>query len=339
MVNRRPFNNVFSRRRAAWAVALCAVVSVWPAGAQDGAANFPDRPIKIVVPFPAGGAADLYARLVAQKLSEAWGNKQPVVIDNKPGAGGVIGTEAVAKAPADGGTLLMVTIGHAVNPFMYTKLPFDTRGDFVPVGVVASVPSLVVVGPALKSQTLKQLLATAKAKPMDVHFASSGVGTTSHVGAALIESMAGVEMLHVPYKGAAPALQDVMGDRVATSVDIITSSLPLVKSGKLTALATTGAKRSPQLPDVPTVAEAAGLPGFEFVSWYMLLAPAKTPQPVLEKINADLRRIAGDADFRTRVEITGGDVGSMNLAQSRDYLQAEFARWGKVVKERNIKAD
>ena len=338
MVDRRPFCNVLSRRRAALAAAACAAVSVWPAVAQDGASHFPDRPIKIVVPFPAGGAADLYARLVAQKLAEGWGHRQPVVIDNKPGAGGVIGTEAVAKAPGDGATLLMVTIGHAVNPFMYAKLPYDTRGDFVPVGLVASVPSLVVVGPALKGKSLKDLLATAKAKPQAVQFASSGVGTTSHVGAALIESMAGVEMMHVPYKGAAPALQDVMGDRVATSVDIITSSLPLVKSGKLTALAITGTKRSPQLPDVPTVAEA-GLPGFDFVSWYMLLAPARTPQPVQEKLNADLRRIASDADFRNRVETTGGEVGNMNLAQSRDYLQAEFTRWSKVVKERNIKAD
>jgi tripartite-type tricarboxylate transporter receptor subunit TctC len=325
-----------TRRRVLSAAALLALGCIGaPALAQDA---WPDKPVKIVVPFPPGGAADVFARLVGQKLGEATGNRQPIVIDNKPGAGGVIGTDAAAKSPADGSTFLMVTIGHAVNPFMYAKLPYDTRADFVPVGVVAQVPSLVVVGPAMKGKTLKDLLAQAKAQPHTVQYASSGVGTTSHVGAALIESMAGVDLMHVPYKGAAPALQDVMADRVATSVDIITSSLPLVKSGKLAALATTGAKRSPQLPDVPTAAEA-GLPGYEFVSWYMLLAPAKTPQPVLEKVNAELRRIATLPEFRARIEDTGGEVSSMTLAQSRDYLNAEFTRWAKVVKDRNIRAD
>ncbi|WP_326541621.1 tripartite tricarboxylate transporter substrate binding protein [Pseudorhodoferax sp.] len=319
---------------AALCTGLAALPSAW---AQDAAA-YPDRPVKIVVPFPPGGAADVYARLVGQKLGEAWGGKQSVVIDNRAGAGGVIGTDVAAKAPADGSTFLMVTIGHAVNPFMYSKLPYDTRADLVPVGVVAMVPSVVVTGPALKGKGMQDLIAMAKAKPDDLQYASSGVGTTSHVGAALLESMSGAHMLHVPYKGAAPALQDVMADRVALSVDIITSSLPLVKSGKLNGVAITGAKRSPQLPDVPTVAET-GLPGFEFVSWYMLLAPARTPAPILEKVNAALRQMAQAPDFRARVEGTGGEVASMTLKESNDYLNAEFTRWAKVVKERNIKAE
>jgi len=244
----------------------------------------------------------------------------------------------VAKAPADGSTFLMVTIGHAVNPFMYAKLPYDTRADLVPVGMVAQVPSVIVTGPALKGRTLQDLLAAARAKPQELQYASSGVGTTSHVGAALIESMAGVHMTHVPYKGAAPALQDVMGDRVAMSVDIITSSLPLVKSGKLNGVAITSAKRSPKLPDVPTVAEA-GLPGYEFVSWYMLLAPARTPPAILEKVNAELRHMTTLPDFRARIEDTGGDVASLSLKESADYLNAEYVRWAKVVKDRGIKAD
>jgi len=322
---------------AALATLCTALAPLSQATAQDAAA-YPDRPVKIVVPFPPGGAADVYARLVGQKLGEAWGGKQAVVIDNRAGAGGVIGTDVAAKAPADGSTLLMVTIGHAVNPFMYSKLPYDTRADLVPVGVVAKVPSVVVTGPALKGKTMQDLVALAKAQPDAVQYASSGVGTTSHVGAALLESMSGAHMLHVPYKGAAPALQDVMADRVALSVDIITSSLPLVKSGKLNGVAVTSAKRSPQLPDVPTVAEA-GLPGYEFVSWYMLLAPAKTPAPVLEKLNAALRAMAQSPDFRARVEGTGGEVASMTLKESGDYLDAEFTRWAKVVKERNIKAE
>ena len=327
-----------SGRRAAL-VSLCLplALAAGAAFAQD-AANYPDKPVKIIVPFPPGGAADMFARMVGQKLSDAWGNRQPVVIDNKPGAGGVIGTDAAAKAPADGSTFLMVTIGHAVNPYMYAKLPFDTKADLVPVGVVAQVPSIVVASPSFKGKTLKEVIDMAKAKPESLQYASSGVGTTSHVGAALIESMTGIRMIHVPYKGAAPALQDVMGDRVALSVDIITSSLPLVQSGKLVPLAVTGGKRSLKLPDVPTVAEA-GVPGYDFVSWYILLAPAKTPKPVLEKVNAELRRMATLPDFKARIEDTGGEVASMTLKQSSDYLDAEFVRWAKVVKERNIKAD
>ena len=308
-----------------------------PAIAQDIAA-YPEKPVKIFVPFPPGGAADTFARLAGQKLAEAWGNRAQVLIENRPGAGGIIGTEATAKSPADGYTFLMVTIGHAVNPYMYSKLPYDTRADLVPVAVVANVPSLVVVGPAFTGKTLKDLLAAAKAKPNDIQYASSGTGTTSHVGAALMESLTGVEMLHVPYKGAAPALQDVMGGRVPMSVDIITSSIQLVKTGKLRALAITSATRSAQLPDVPTVAEA-GIPGYEFVAWYMLVAPAKTPPAIIDKVNADLRRVATQPDFRQRIEGLGGEVVSMTARQSADYLNGEFTRWAKVVKDRNIKAD
>ena len=322
--------------RLVTAMAVLLLCSV-PALAQTAAA-YPDKPVKIIVPFPPGGAADTFARLVGQKLSDAWGNKQSVVIDNKPGAGGVIGTDAAAKSPADGSTFLMVTIGHAVNPYMYAKLPYDTKADLVPVGVVANVPSLIVVGPSYQGKTFKDMLVAAKAKPNDIQFASSGVGTTSHVGAALVESMASVDMMHVPYKGAAPALQDVMGGRVTMSVDIITSSIQLVKTGKLRALAITSAKRSPQLPDVPTVAEA-GLPGYEFVAWYMLLAPAKTPPAILEKVNAELRHMATLPDFRSRIEDLGGEVVSTTTQQANDYLNQEFTRWSKVVKDRNIKAD
>jgi tripartite-type tricarboxylate transporter receptor subunit TctC len=206
------------------------------------------------------------------------------------------------------------------------------------VAVIANVPSLVVVGPNFAAKTLKDLLAMARARPNDIQYASSGVGTTSHVGAALMESMTGVEMLHVPYKGAAPALQDVMGGRVPMSVDIITSSIQLARTGKLRALAVTSAKRSPQLPEVPTVSEA-GIPGYEFVAWYMLIAPAKTPAAIVEKVNADLRRIATQPDFRQKIEDIGGEVTSMTQKQAADYLNTEFTRWAKVVKDRNIKAE
>lgn len=293
-------------------------------------------PLRIVVPFPPGGAADSFARLIGQKLTETAGMN--VVVDNKPGAGGVLGTDAVAKGPADGSQLLIVTVGHAVNPYIFSKLPYDTRSAFVPVGMVADVPSLIVVGPASTAKSLKDFLAEVKAKPGAVEFGSSGLGSTSHVGAALIESMTGTTMLHVPYKGAAPALQDVMGGRIAMSVDIITSSVQFVKAGKLTALGITSARRSPLLPDVPTVAEA-GVPGYEFTAWYMLLAPARTPPEVVEKLNAELRRVAALPEFRARIAEVGGEVASLGTKETATFLDGEFVKWQKVVKDRNIKAD
>ena len=329
--------NRSAHRAALYACLLLATSLPLPAGAQDPAA-YPEKPVRIIVPFPPGGAADTFARLAGQKLGDAWNNKQQVLVENRPGAGGIIGTEATVKAAADGYTFLMVTIGHAVNPFMYSKLPYDTRADLVPVAVVANVPSLVVVGPGFSGKTLKDLLAVARAKPNDVQYASSGNGTTSHVSTALMESMTGIEMLQVPYKGAAPALLDVIGGRVPMTIDIITSSIQQVKNGKLRALAITSATRSPQLPEVPTVAEA-GIPGYEFVAWYMLLAPAKTPPVIIERVNADLRKIATLPDFRQKIEDAGGEAVSMSQKQTADYLNGELTRWAKVVKDRNIKAD
>lgn len=313
--------------------ALVLAFAAWPVIAAAQAA----APLRIVVPFPPGGAADNYARLLAQKLQEATPGSQ-VIVENKAGAGGVIGSDLVAKAAPDGNTLLMVTVGHAVNPFIFSKLPFDARTDFAPVGVVASVPSLVVTGPAFTGKTLRELIAQAKAAPGKLEYASSGTGSTSHVSAALMESMAGVDLLHVPYKGAAPALQDVMGGRVALTFDIITSSVQLVKSGKLQALAITGTRRSPLLPDVPTVAEA-GLPGYEFTAWYLLLAPGKTPPAVLDRLNAAVLKVEAMPEFQARLRDSGAEGMNLDRAQTAAFLDREFAKWSKVVKDRNIKAD
>jgi tripartite-type tricarboxylate transporter receptor subunit TctC len=241
----------FELRRRAFLTIFSVATTLLLSAANAQTSTYPDKPVRIVVPFPPGGAADIFARLIGQKYSELWGGKQTVIIDNRAGASGIIGTDSTAKSTADGYTLLMVTIGHAVNPFMFSKLPYDTKKDFTPVGVIANVPSIVVTSPSSDVKTFKDLLATAKTKPNALTFATSGIGTTSHIGAALMESMANVDMLHVPYKGAAPALQDVMGGRVDVSVDIILSSLQLVQSNKLKALAITSAKRSPMLPDVP----------------------------------------------------------------------------------------
>ncbi len=315
---------------------LSAMFLAAPVLAQPAA--YPDKPVRIVVPFPPGGAADIFARLVGQKYGELWGGKQTVVVDNRAGAGGIIGSDVTAKSPADGYTLLMVTVGHALNPFVYSKLPYDTRKDFTPVGVIANVPSLVVVAPGSAAVALKDLMTGAKAAPGKLTFATSGAGSTSHIGAALLESMGGIDLVHVPYKGAAPALQDVMAGRVDLSVDIILSSLPLVQGGKLRALAISSPKRSPLLPQVPTVAES-GLPGYDFMSWYMLVAPAGTPAPILEKLNEDLRKMAAMPDVRTRIEGMGGFVASTTLKEVRDQLNGEFDRWAKVAKERNIKVE
>jgi tripartite-type tricarboxylate transporter receptor subunit TctC len=315
----------------------CLAAMLWT-GSAFAQSSFPDRPVRIVVPFPPGGAADIFARLVGQKYTELWGSKASVVIDNRAGASGIIGSDVAAKATPDGYTLLMVTIGHAVNPFMFSKLPYDTRKDFVPIGVIANVPSVVVVGPSYQGKTLKEFMAAAKASPGKLQFASSGAGTTSHIAAALMESMGDMDLLHVPYKGAAPALQDVMGGRVDMSVDIILSSLPLVQGGKLRALAITSPQRSPLLPDVPTVAES-GLPGYDFMAWYMLVAPAGTPAPIVAKLNDEMRKIAAMPDVRSRIEGMGGFVASPTQKETVSLLDGEFARWSKVAKERNIKAD
>ena len=322
----------FGRSPVAVLALLAAAVFAVPSPAAADS-----QPLRIVVPFPPGGAADAFARLVAAKLPEVKPGLT-VVVDNKPGAGGVIGSDTVARAPADGNTLLMVTVGHAVNPSIMAKLPYDTRADFVPVALVATVPSLVVVPAESPYKTLADLLKAAKAKPEALEYASSGIGSTGHVSAALIESLAGVEMVHVPYKGAAAALQDVIGARVAMAVDIITSSLPMVKSGKLKALASTGTTRTPAAPDVPTMAEA-GLPGYDYTSWYMLLAPGKTTAATVSALNADLRKVSALPDFQARLRETGADSANLDAAAAATYLDGELSKWSKITKERGIKAE
>lgn len=305
--------------------------------AQD-VSRFPERAPRIIVPFPPGGAADVFARLAGQKLAEIWGGRHTVVTDNRPGAGGIIGTTAAVKATPDGYTYLVVTVGHAINPVMYSKLPYDSAAELTAVGMVATVPSLVVVGPSFRGTTLKELIDAARAKPGYIQYATSGTGSTSHVGAALIESMANVSMTHVPYKGAAAALQDVIGGRIPLSVDIITSSMSHVSAGKLRALAITSPKRSPKLPDVPTVAEA-GIPGYVSVSWYLLLAPSKAPAAILDKVNADLRTLASHPEFRAKVEDLGGETSPLTRPQAVAYLSAEFTRLGKLARERGIRIE
>jgi tripartite-type tricarboxylate transporter receptor subunit TctC len=299
--------------------------------------QYPDRPLKLTVPFPPGGAADTFGRLVAQKLTDAWG--KGVVVENRTGAGGIIATEATAKSPADGYSFLIVTVGHAVNPSLYPKLPYDTLNDLAPVAMVANVPNVLVVHPSVPATTVKELIALAKAKPGSLKYASSGNATTSHMAAALLGQLAGVEMLHIPYKGAAPAVQDLVAGRTDLMLDPTVSSGQFVKAGKLRALAVTTAKRTPILPDLPTMAEA-GVPGYEFNAWFLLLAPKGTPADAIVKVNAEVAKANSDKAYVDRLHNLGAEpAAAMSPADVGKFIAAEMGRWAKVVKAANIKVE
>src|SRR4029453_1006317 len=248
----------------------------------------PPKPVRVVVPFPAGGTTDILARAAAQKLSETWG--QQAIVDNRPGAGGNIGAELVAKSAPDGYTLLMGTVGtHAINASLYPKMPYDHVKDFAPVILVAGVPNVLVVHPSLPVNSVQELIAYAKANPGKLNFASSGNGTSIHLSGELFKVMTGVQMTHVPYKGSAPALQDLIGGQVQLMFDNLPPSPPQIKAGKLRALGVTSAARAPALPDLPTIAES-GLPGFEASSWFGVLVPAGTPPSIVTKLNAEIAK-------------------------------------------------
>jgi tripartite-type tricarboxylate transporter receptor subunit TctC len=303
----------------------------------QGAAAYPEKPIRILVPFPPGGAADTFARLIGQKFGEVWGRS--AVVENRPGAGGIIASDAAAKSAPDGYTLLIVTVGHAVNPSLYPKLPYDTTADFTPVAMVANVPNVLVVHPSVPAHSVRELIALAKSKPGELKYASSGNATTSHMAAALLSRLAGIEMLHVPYKGAAPAVQDLVAGRVDLMLDPTVSSGGLVKQGRLRALAVTTARRTPLLPDLPTIAEA-GVPGYEFSAWFLLLAPAKAPPEIVAKLNQEIVRVGGQADYRERLATLGAEpAAALQPAQIQEFIAAEIERWGKVVKDANIRVE
>lgn len=304
-----------------------------PAAAQD---SYPAKPLKIVVPFPPGGAADSFARLIGARLADAWG--QPVVVENKAGAGGQIATQAVAQAPADGHTLLVVTVGHAVNPSLYARLPYDTERDLVPVARLATVPSVLLVNPAVPATSVKELLALAKARPGGLSYASSGNATTSHVAAALLARQAGLDLLHVPYKGSAPAITDLISGQVQLMIDPLVSAQQHVKAGKLRALAVSTARRSPQAPELPTLAEA-GVPGYDFSAWFLLLAPARTPAAVVARLNEQVARSLATPELRERYAALGAEAGSGTPAELQAFVAAEVKRYAQLVRDTGMKAE
>jgi len=314
--------------------ALLAVMAV-PTLAQAPA--YPTKPIRLVVPFPAGGTTDILARAVAQKLTEAWG--QPVIVDNRPGAGGNIGSELVAKAAPDGYTLEMGTVGtHAINASLYAKMPYDHVKDFVPVILIAGVPNVLVVYPSVPVNSVAELIAYAKANPGKLNFASSGSGTSIHLSGELFKVMSGVQMTHVPYKGSAPAVQDLLGGQVQLMFDNLPSALPHIKAGKLRALAVTSAQRAPVLPDVPTIAEAA-LPGFEASSWFGVLAPAGTSPAIVVKLNAEIAKWLASPEAKEKLQSQGANAAGGPPENFAKHIAAETAKWAKVVKESGAKVD
>lgn len=319
------------------AVAFMATTMVAVPAAFAQPADYPSRPIRFVVPFPPGGAADTFARLASHRLGEVW--KQQNVVENRPGAGGIIATEFAVKAPADGYTFLVVTVGHAVNPSLYAKLPYDTLNDLAGVAMIASVPNVLTVHPSVPANTVQELIALAKSKPGGLTYASSGNATTSHMAAALLAQLAGVTMTHVPYKGAAPAVQDLVAGRIDLMLDPTVSSGGFVKQGKLRALAVTTARRTPLLPDLPTLAEA-GVPGYEFSAWFLMVAPAKTPVDVIVKVNQEIARMNADPQAKERFATLGAEPApALSSAAVGTFIETEIKRWAKVVKEANIRVE
>jgi tripartite-type tricarboxylate transporter receptor subunit TctC len=307
----------------------CALVTATCAWAQA----YPTKPVRMVVPFTAGSATDILARTVGQKLSELWG--QPVVVDNRPGAGGTIGAAIVAKAPPDGYTLLVHSAAQAYNPSIYANLSYDTVKDFVEIVPLAGQPNVLVVAPSTGMKTVADLIAAAKQKPGALNFASAGNGSGTHINGEKFKLAAGIDVVHVPYKGTPEALTDTMAGRTAYFFSPISAALPQVREGKLVALAVSTAKRSSVLPDVPTIAES-GLPGFDYNLWVGVFAPAGTPVDLVEKINRDVLGLLAAPEVKERLAALGADAMPMTPGEFRRFVQQEIADSGKVIKAAGI---
>ena len=311
--------------------------SAFVAGAAStaacGADVYPVRPLRVIAPFPPGGGLDIMARLIAQWLTEAW--KQQVVVDNRPGAGGSIGAGIAARAPADGYTLMLVSSAHTINASLYEKLSYDTLKDFDPVVLTTAAPHLLVVHPSFPASNVRELIAQAKSKPGQISYASGGVGSSTHLAAELFRSMAGIEVLHVPYKGTGPSLVDVLGGQVPVTFGTVPTVLSLVKAGKLRALGCTGEKRSLSAPDVPTIAEA-GVPGYEAATWHGMLVPARTPAFIIARLNAQIVRMLGDPEMRKRILQEGLEPLGSTPQQFAAHLAAEVPKWAKVIRSAGI---
>ena len=301
------------------------------------AQSFPNKPIRLICPFPPGGAVDIASRAIAAELTKTLG--QPVTVDNRPGAGGNIGGAEAARSAPDGYTIFMTTSGiSAINPFLYAKMPYDPMKDLVPVGALVSLNNVLVMHPSVKANSVPELIALAKSQPGAVTYASSGSGTSIHMSAEMLKHLTGINMTHIPYKGSAPALTDLMGGQVMVMLDNIPSALPYIKSGRLRALATTGAKRDPLLPELPTIAET-GVAGYESGVWFGLAVPAGTPRAAIAKLNAEAVKGTKSPDFSKRMTELGYNIIGSSPEQMGDMLRNEVNRWGPIVKASGAKAD
>ena len=308
--------------------ALCVPVAAY-------AQSFPSKPIRLVVPFQAGGGNDLLARIISQKFLEKWG--QPVIVDNRPGAGGNVGADFVAKSAPDGHTILLATNTLTMNPFIFARMPFDTQKDFAPVAMLATTPFYVVVNNNLPVKSIPELVAYAKANPGKLSYATPGIGTPHHLGTELFKSMTGTYMVHIPYKGSIPALTDVIGGQVQVMWATVNVALPMVTSGKVRGLALAEPKRTASLKDVPVVAET--IPGYQVSAWYGIFAPAATPPAIVQQMSAELQQIFQQADVQARLIPLGYEMSIGNAEQARATVASDLDRWGKLVKAVGIKPE
>ena len=325
-----------SRRLAVTAAALATLALLLPATALAQPAGYPNKAVKLVVPYAPGGSADIAARLVTDEWGKALGGS--LFIENKGGAGGNIGVDMVAKAPPDGYTIGLQTVSLAINPALTAKMPYDTLKDLAPIGMVASSQHVLVVNNALPAKNIKELIALLKAKPGQYSYGSAGPGSTFHMSAELFKAVAGTPIVHIPYRGGGPAMIDTMSGQVALSFPVLSAAQPHVQAGKLRALGVTGTKRSSLMPDVPTIAEA-GLPGYTFETWFIVFAPAGTPKPVIDKLNATLNQALNTPALKERMAKDGFDPIPSTPEQARARLETEMPRWAKLIKERGITAE
>lgn len=318
------------------ALKFCVLFVVLFIAGPARALDYPNKSIRMVAPFSPGGATDALARIVGQKLSERLG--QPVVVDNRVGAGGNIGADLVAKAAPDGYTLLLGGVPHAISATLYAKLPYDLQKDLAPVAEIATFPSMIVLHPSLPATSVRELIALAKARPGELNFGSAGNGSPNHLALELFKTMAGVKMVHIPYKGSGQVIGDLLAGQVQLASLGFPVATPHVKSGKLRAIAVTSIERSPLLPGIPTVSEA-GLPGFNVTSWYGVFAPAATPKDLVGRLNAEIAGVVASPDVRQRLAVMGAEPAAGEPGQFARYVREEIAKWAKVVKDSGAKLD
>lgn len=315
-------------------VAMMVLAPCWMGGAA--AQTYPTKPVRMIVAVPPGGPADTLARLVGPGLSEALG--QTVVIDNRPGANGIIAYETTARATPDGYTFTAVAAGVAINPSLYRNVPYDPVRDFAPITLGITVPNILIVHPGVKAASVQELLAQARARPGQMTFASAGNGTSGHLALELFRQTTGINVIHVPYKGGGPALADLVGGQVQALFSIALAATPQIKAGRVRALAITSAKRSPVAPELPTVAEV-GLPGFEVVGWFGWLAPAKTPRAIVDRLHTEIVKVLGMPDIRERLLSQSTEPVGNTPAEFAAFIRSEHAKWGKVIRDANVRVD